>query len=437
MNKEAQVALTPISNILIGNRFRENLGDIDGLVQSIHDHGLIQPLAVCYNDESDDREYKLLAGGRRFTACESVDKDLIIPVRIYPSTLTELELRSIELEENIRRKDLDWQEEVSLCKEIHELQIKIHGTKVSTLPDAPGHSMRDTAKLTNSSPTDTSRKLKLASAMEAFPEMPWDKCKTQSDADKLLKQVGRHIVREDLVAAAKESYNGDDRKVTLSKSYIVKDFFSALDDLPDNTFNLVEVDPPYAIDLMNKKKDYGYEGYNEVLNTEYLDFMRRTLNGCFKKMSTNSWLILWFAPEPWFQDMYDLLIETGFITHRMVGIWNKKSGQTMQPSKRLGNAYEMFFYASKGSPELAKPGASNVFEYTVGGEKKFHPTQRPVEMIQDVLTTFTQPNSKILIPFAGSGATLVAAALANMHPIGYDLTSQYKQEYEIWLNEVL
>jgi len=154
-------------------------------------------------------------------------------------------------------------------------------------------------------------------------------------------------------------------------------------------------------------------------------------------MSSNSWLILWFAPEPWFETMYKLLIETGFNTHRMCGIWNKKSGQTMQPSKRLGNAYEMFFYASKGTPELAKPGSSNVFEYTVGGEKKFHPTQRPVEMIKDVITTFAQPNSRVLVPFAGSGATLIAAAQSNMHPIGYDLTDQYKKEYEIWLNEVL
>jgi hypothetical protein len=37
--------------------------------------------------------------------------------------------------------------------------------------------------------------------------------------------------------------------------------------------------------------------------------------------------------------------------------------------------------------------------------------------------------SKVLVPFAGSGNTLIAAALNKMMPIGYDLTEEYRNSY--------
>jgi len=429
-NTEAQVAIVSIDEIFEGERFREDYGDIESLVHSIKEKGLIQPLAVCL----DDKGYRLLAGGRRYQALRQIGSKHV-PVRIYPNVLTNLELRSIELEENIKRKDLTWEEEIKLTKEIHDLQTTIYGKKVSTSPDAPGHSLRDTAKLVNESAAGVSKKLKVARAMEEFPDMGWHKCKNQSEAEKLLKKVTRHIVRDDLANKARSKYT--DKKTAIANSYIIKDFFKAENDLPDGVFNLVELDPPYGIDLTNKKKSYDYEGYHDVAYDKYYDFMLRTLKICYKKMSPNSWLLLWFAPEPWFEMMYQCLIEAKFEAHRMCGIWNKRSGQTNIPSKRLANSYEMFFYAMKGNPELAKPGRSNVFEYTVSSGRKFHPAQRPVAMYEDVLTTFVEPNSRVLVPFAGSGASLIAAGKQDMHPIGYDLTLQYKKEFEIWLGEEL
>lgn len=432
-NTEAQVAIVALTAITEGSRRREDYGDMEELVSSIKEKGLIMPLAVCL---TDDGKYQLLAGGRRFQALKHIGVPTV-PVRIYPEQLSDLERRAIELEENIKRKNLSWQEEVTLCQEIHNLEIAIHGKKISTSPDAPGHSLRDTAKLVNESPAGISKKLKVARAMEEFPDMGWEKCKTQQDAEKLLKKVTRHIVRDDLAAEAEASYGDESVKSRLAKCYIVKDFLKGLDDLPDGAFNLVEIDPPYAIDLTKQKKEYNYEGYNEIAMDDYEGFMLKVLQGCYQKMSPNSWLILWFGPDPWFEVMHKLLIEAGFQTTRMVGIWNKKAGQSLMPTRRLANSYEMFYYASKGTPDLAKPGRSNVFEFTTSSQGKFHPTQRPVAMYEELLGTFAQPNARVLIPFAGSGSAMVAAAKLNMHPIGYDLTHQYKQEFIIRLGEEL
>jgi len=64
----------------------------------------------------------------------------------------------------------------------------------------------------------------------------------------------------------------------------------------------------------------------------------------------------------------------------------------------------------------------------VSSEKKIHPTERPIEMIQEVLQTFTQANSRVFVPFLGSGNTLLAANNAQMNAFGFDLDKE--SEYQ-------
>lgn len=87
----------PIDAIVIGERRRQDNGDVQGLADSIAQYGLLHPPVV-------DAENRLVAGGRRLAACKSLGWQFI-EVRSLGS-LTDAELREIELEENLRRKDL-------------------------------------------------------------------------------------------------------------------------------------------------------------------------------------------------------------------------------------------------------------------------------------------------------------------------------------------
>ncbi len=87
----------PIADIVVGERRREDYGDIDALAASIREHGLIHPIVV------DDRN-RLVAGGRRLRACAAIGM-ASVEVRTL-GDLSDEEVRAIELEENLRRKDL-------------------------------------------------------------------------------------------------------------------------------------------------------------------------------------------------------------------------------------------------------------------------------------------------------------------------------------------
>lgn len=112
MDKQPTLA---IASIIVGERRREQFGDLAGLSESIGKYGLFHPVVV-------DADNNLVAGERRLRACKALNwKD--IPIRRL-GELTPIELREIEVEENLRRKDLTAAEKSKLMVEYVEAAEK-------------------------------------------------------------------------------------------------------------------------------------------------------------------------------------------------------------------------------------------------------------------------------------------------------------------------
>jgi len=422
-----------VSDISSGQRYREDYGDIHALAESIKTYGVIQPLAV--RKAADG--IQLIAGGRRLAAIKEAGIETV-PVRIYEE-LTEEEYRSIELEENIQRKDLTWLEICQLQREIHELRIKVHGERKHSM-DKDGWSMTDTAELLGKDRTGINKDIQLANAVEEFDDVDWSECKTKNDAIKQLSRLQEGMARRELARRYESSSNSTLRK-KLSDSFILMDAVEGMSKLESEIADLVEIDPPYAINLHKMKKDfdksYSIESYNEIDEDKYFVLLEKLLLESFRIMKPDSWLVLWHAPEPWSELIYNAITNAQLKTTRLTGKWIKPSGQSMQPSYNLSNAVEEFFYAHKGRPILAKPGRSNVFNYSpVYHSSKTHPTERPVALMQDIIETFSFENSQVIVPCCGSGNTIIASYLSGRKAFGYELSEEYKESFVITCNQL-
>lgn len=429
-----KLAVVPLNQIDFGNRKREDYGDMDELVESIKSQGLIHPIAI----QSDNGEppYKLAAGGRRYLAFELM-KEEEISCRIYDHPLTEPELRAIELLENVNRKDFTFLERCNLYRDIHNLMLEIHGKKLSKVTDDGGWSMHDTAKFLGKSIGIVSEDIKLAEMNDAVPSLELEKCKTKQEAKKSVERLEKTIAINEVVEERKNELPDTSKK--LADAFIVGDFFEEVKGIADGSIDLVEIDPPYAVNLQNVKKlegtsyksTYG-DTYNEIDFGCYDTFINDLLRESYCIMNANAWLIMWFGPEPWFESIYQWIISNGFKCRRMPGIWTKgiQTGQCMQPGIYLGASYEMFFYARKGDAKIMKQGRRSQFDFEpVTPANKIHPTERPIPLLEEILKTFTHEGSKIVVPFAGSGNTLRAAANCGMIPLGFDLEQEYKNAY--------
>ena len=57
----------------------------------------------------------------------------------------------------------------------------------------------------------------------------------------------------------------------------------------------------------------------------------------------------------------------------------------------------------------------------------YHPTQKPVALLEALIKLTTKENHVVLDPFCGSGSTLVAAKNLNRNYIGYEISEEYYQ----------
>lgn len=436
MIEVGKVAMVSIDDIVVGSRAREDLGDLESLKLSMRESGLISPLAV---KALPNNKYLLLAGERRFTVLKNENVNEI-PARIYDRDLSELEMKMVERAENFYRKDMDFREMDKLTLEIQRLGQSIYGTKAPG-PNTDGWSYSNTSEVLGGlSKGAISMAIRRAEAVEAMPDI-FQGCKTAADANNVIKKIDEAVLKS-VIAKNIEENKSVGILNKLASFYIVKDFFEGIKTIPANSIHLVEIDPPYAIDIAKAKKaegesQYLIEEYNEIDTNDYQSFIFNTFKECYRVMAEHSWLICWFAPEPHFEMVFQNLLKAGFNSTRMCGIWRKGHGQSKRPEIHLANSYEMFFYAWKGRPAINKQGKSNVFDFSpVSPQKKVHPTERPIELMQEIYDTFTFKGSRILIPFLGSGNGLIAAHNLGMSPIGFELSKSYKDSFLIKVNSL-
>src|SRR5581483_5313769 len=99
-----------IDQIQVGYRYRKDLGDLRGLVESIAEVGLLHPVVVT-------PEGRLIAGQRRLEACRQLGWTEV------PVTVVDLlQAASGEAHENFIRKDLLPSEIVALKRAIEPLE---------------------------------------------------------------------------------------------------------------------------------------------------------------------------------------------------------------------------------------------------------------------------------------------------------------------------
>ena len=404
-----------LDDIVVESRFREDMGDVDELASSIAEKGLLEPILI-------SPQKKLLAGGRRYIALRMLGiTDLQPEFYRVIGTETRLDELEIELVENIMRKDMEWPERAKLEEQIFE-----HKRAADPEWTQDNHST-----MLGQSPGSSSRRLALAKYIEAVPELA--EARTEKEA---WKQFGK--LQETLLVQKMESVSKEDHSQSFKWAedhYIVGDALKLIEKVQNGVCNFAEVDPPYAISIdkrKNKNIDSGNQmrEYNEIDSKEYPEFLAHIAAHTYRVMQDNTFTVWWFGMT-WYPVVLKILRKAGFKVNDLPAMWYKPGvGQTSSPDTMLGSSYEPFFIARKGMPKLRKAGRSNVFNFNpVPASKKIHPTERPVELMSEILATFAYPNARCIVPFLGSGVTLQAIYHKDLVGFGYDLSQENKDRF--------
>lgn len=200
----------------------------------------------------------------------------------------------------------------------------------------------------------------------------------------------------------------------MRKDYIAQgDCLELMRQLPDKSVDLIVTDPPYG-----KKADKGTNGFGSSKN-------RRYRGGWDTKI----------PPKEVFDEMFrvakNLVIFGGnYFCHQLPPsncwiFWDKKGDIAFQNPSADG---ELIYTTFK------KPVKKVVFRQqgfiTDSKDERYHPTQKPSELVQKLIEMFSEEGDTILDPFIGSGTTAISAIRSGRHFIGFELDPDFCQVAE-------
>ena len=123
-----------------------------------------------------------------------------------------------------------------------------------------------------------------------------------------------------------------------------------------------------------------------------------------------------------YPNLYGAMESAGWVTKNLV-VWDKEH---FGMGSNYRNQHELILYAEKtnSGSEFQDNGVGNVLRSKRPGSE-WHPTEKPIDLLQRLITASTTPESVVLDPFMGSGSTLVAAKSVGRRATGIEIDERY------------
>jgi ParB family chromosome partitioning protein len=445
-----------------GTRQRqENITDIEDLKQSIATIGLINPIVV--RREGD--ETVLVAGERRLTAALALGWQEI-HVR-YMESLSSQEAEIIELEENVKRKELGWKDQVRAIGRIHALYREQNaGWKIEQTAEA--------VSLTSA------HLRKILHVYEALDSGRIDKAEGIEQAYNILHRfaerkaesiVGDIIVKgATIFGQAGEATAGEVTRLTppppSASDTLPPSSSTSLPNIPTSPpaapppiaayvppkdpvicanflewvktyngpkFTVIHCDFPYGnyrgADSKGSMSQLDSEDFYDNSEGVYWTLLEGLTQNLDRIMSYSAHLVFWFNMN-FYTETVSRLRRAGLFVHDHPLIWHKTAGGGglgVVPGTAVTyprRTYDTALLAVRGNRPLAKPGMNSYAAPTVGN--KIHPSQKPEPMLRHFLSMVVDETSTVLDPTCGSAAALRASEdLGAKYVLGLELDPNY------------
>lgn len=422
----------PIADIRVSPDRQRRLFDEAAMMElqdSIEKFGLMHPVVV----RPTEHGLQLVAGERRIKALASIwllggtvyynGKELshgTIPV-VTLGELSLLEAEEAELDENLRRANLTWQEHASAVAKLSRLR---NAQAAQRMEDPPSpESLADEVFFPK---------------REGFGEGA-----TEYGKQRIRKElvVAKYLDRP-AVAAAKtvdEAFKIVKRQEELARSEelgrVVGQIFSRADHTLANGnslellqglqpgFDVILTDPPYGMGadqfgtsdgLVVADEVHLYEDDDETFTKVVLPALAQACD--LTKPAAHAYI---FCDIERFFELREFFRSIGWKPFRTPLVWAKPDGRVPLPSHGPRRTYELLCYAFRGGRPVRKV-APDVLSFAPDINLNLA-AQKPVGLFRELLSRSCLPGDSVLDPFCGTGTIFPAAHDLKVKATGFEL----------------
>lgn len=418
----------PCSTIRVDRDSRQRrVIDTSDLEPSIAKYGVLTPIIL-----TDD--LTLVAGERRLTT--SIKLGLLdIPAR-FVSELAPTELQIIELTENLKRKDLTWQDTATAISRIHDL----------FLFSDPTWTITKTAQEIGYNLGSVSQYIKVAAQLHDPKVAKLESIRTAANMltridDRKSADVIAEIasgIREIFDDEELENVEGSDTttplpnssassgdfgnrvvardshetpvQLTLPESILCEDFKTWAPQYSGTPFNFIHCDFPYGVGVFGGQ--WSGRDTNETYDDSrgvYFELLTCLLKNLDRLMGHSGHLMFWFSMDYYTETLaiFDDLAPSLFVQRRPL-VWVKSDNVGIVPDSRRGPRYiyETALIASREDRPIIKTCAN---AYSAPTDKRFHPSTKPEPVLRHFFQMFVDDSTRMLDPTCGSASALRAA----------------------------
>lgn len=423
-----------ISDIEIGERHRKEMGDLQPLMDSIEELGLLHPPVINENGE-------LVAGFRRIKAYEELGWEEIPVNRVDIDKVV-----YGEFDENEIRKDFTATERVAIAKKVlPKEEKKAKERRLSQLKKGDedprsekfterelGEVKEKTAEKIGWSRPTLDKAIKIDEAIEHDPDEYGDLREKMEDSV--------HSAHKEL----KRRRDAEEREKKLKgapklKNLILGDCLEEIEGIPDDSIDCVVTDPPYGIEtvtgarseICELRNGWTYDGDDESIYP--------LLSELFKKMGpklkAGAHIYIFTSWKAW-HNLYPVVDKFFDVRNWLVYLhYVATSGDFYQ----YRTAASSVMFASNGGKRPIGDHKWNFFDekgtYRKDG-KSYHPAQKSISICKKLIENSTVERENVFDPFCGSGSTLVAAEELNRNWIGIEIEEKWYDVAEQRILEV-
>ncbi len=235
---------------------------------------------------------------------------------------------------------------------------------------------------------------------------------------------------------------------------ILGNCIDVLQEIPENTFDMIFADPPYHLSnggftcYAGKAVSVNKGKWDTSLGVDKdFDFNMNWIAACRRVLKPSGTI--------WISGTYHSIYSCGFALqkngYRILNdiIWYKSyappnlscryftaSHETLlwaikEPNAKHTFNYDLMREGNWGNDFLKIPGKQMRSVWSIGMLRNYektcgkHPTQKPLELLRRVLLASTQENDLILDPFTGSSTTGIMALQLKRRFVGIDIEKEY------------
>jgi DNA modification methylase len=461
--------LVDIKSVLIEDRLRVDMGEVEDLAESIQVNGIFHPPVVesLRGSEHPEFRYRLLAGGRRMAALTLLNSNKVegfeqIPVTVFDELEPDQRV-VVELEENLQRKEMTWQETLAGIVKYHKAKKRL------ALEEGDNWTQGMTGKLLNMNQAKVSIAFKVHRELLVGNERV-AAAANLNDAIKLLlgeeldqaqaEQMRRIQLKRAEQAAQSSNGQKDIRLPTLSSSVLVSAQASqspsapnervqftptevaafyhhgnALEVLPllasHTLINHIICDPPYGIDMdMLTRKDMGrFEAIERITEThdveDNLKMLPEFLSVAFKSIAEDGFLCMWYDLDH--HEKIKMWAEKiGWRVQRWPFVWCKTSSCLNNAAQcNVTKATEVCYFMRRSEKSIIKTKQSKNYILAPSAATSTHPFPKPHEIWKYCIDSVSVEGQNIVDPFAGEGSSLASIFKTGRIPIGIEIDERH------------